>query len=403
MIHHRRFFYNWHLRKIQIPGEGLFVCNHYFFIVFPQRKGIYLRFVTFLGGFSGQKPSVLYKDGTFSAPVSPPLYTHFFPSLPAKWNGPPKKGGPFPRKTVAKWFRSWYTNRNHYGEEEAQVKLLKKHVLWFWKRCARDRVDSSAAHGAFFLIISCLPFLAFLLTLMQMIHFSNGVSLIELALESLPPPVAQYLWGLLPSALESSGVMPVAVIAAVWSSSSGMVAIIKGLDQVYEVKTPRSFLRLRVVAALSVVVFALVLVAAAALLVFGTTIYNFLLSHASPFFAQLLLQFKSLAGFVLLFLFFALMYTFLPRRRVRLWYNLAGAAFTAGGWVLFSYLFSLFVENFSGFSIYGGLATLVMLMFWLFFCMYILFLGAEVAMWLEQSGIWEDLRLPHRKRPRHGK
>ena len=71
------------------------------------------------------------------------------------------------------------------------------------------------------------------------------------------------------------------------------------------------------------------------------------------------------------------MYVFLPRRRVRFLHNLAGAAFSAGGWVLFSYFFSLFVENFSNFSIYGSLATLIILMFWLFFCMYILFLGGR--------------------------
>ena len=51
------------------------------------------------------------------------------------------------------------------------VKLLKKHVGWFLTRTARDRLDSSSAHAAYFLIISFLPFVAFLLTLMQQIHF----------------------------------------------------------------------------------------------------------------------------------------------------------------------------------------------------------------------------------------
>ena len=66
--------------------------------------------------------------------------------------------------------------------------------------------------------------------------------------------------------------------------------------------------------------------------------------------------------------------------------------------MLFSYFFSLFVEEFSNFSIYGGLATLVILMFWLFFCMYIVFLGAEVSVWLEQSGIGADIKNGRQKR-----
>lgn len=270
-------------------------------------------------------------------------------------------------------------------------KLLGKHFKWYMDHIERDRLDSSAAHGAFFLIISFLPFVAFLLTLMQQIHFS-GALLIEWALNIFPENVAVYLGGLLPSPLESSGVLPVAVIAAIWSSSMGMVAIIKGLDQVFRVKETRSWLRLRIVAVVYVVAFALVLLLTAIVLVFGSTIYNYLLSKSTTFLATLLMNFKSLLGFVLLLVFFTLMYCTVPRRKIRFLHNLAGAAFSSAGWVLFSFFFSLFVENFSDFSIYGGLATLVTLMFWLFFCMYILFLGAEVSMWLETSGIGEDLR-----------
>ena len=113
------------------------------------------------------------------------------------------------------------------------MKLLKKHVGWFLSRVERDRLDSTAAHGAFFLLISFLPFVAFLLTLMQQIHFSDGVTLIEAALGVFPDSVAAYLSSLLPDPLHSSGVLPVAVIAAVWSSSMGMLAIIKGLDQIF--------------------------------------------------------------------------------------------------------------------------------------------------------------------------
>lgn len=265
-------------------------------------------------------------------------------------------------------------------------------------RIARDRLDSTAAHSSFFLIISFLPFIALLLTLMQRIHFSSGMTVIEAALNMFPESVAGYVQDLFPNALESGGVLPVAIIMALWSSSMGMVAVIKGLDQIYEVEETRNYILLRIMAVVYVFLLALVILVTAALLVFGSTIYNYLLRHSSPFFASLLINFKSLVGFVLLFLFFTLMYTFLPRRKVKLIHNLAGAAFGAGGWVLFSFFFSLFVENFSNFSIYGGLATLVILMYWLFFCMYIMFLGAEVSMWLETSGIQTDLKNAAKKR-----
>lgn len=271
------------------------------------------------------------------------------------------------------------------------MKLLKKHWDWFAQRIARDRLDSTAAHGAFFLLISFLPFVAFLLTLMQRIHFSDGPTLIEAALQAFPDSVASYLEALLPTPIQSTGMLPVTLIAAVWSSSMGMLAVIKGLDQIYQVPETRGYVRLRIVAVVYVILFAAVLIVAAALLVFGTTIYRFLLDH-SPLLATILIHFKALAGFVLLLLFFTLLYSGVSRRRTKFLHNLAGAAFTAAGWVLFSTFFSVFVENFSNFSIYGSLATLVILMFWLFFCMYIMFLGAEVSMWLETSGIGTDLK-----------
>ena len=278
------------------------------------------------------------------------------------------------------------------------MKVIKQHIKWFAGRVTRDRLDSASAHGAFFLIISFLPFIALVLTLMQRIHFSSGVPILEAALRLFPESVSSFVEALFPSPLESGGVLPVAVITSVWTSSMAMVAVIKGLDQIYEVKESRGLVRLRAVAILYVLAFAVVILVTAALLVFGSTIYNYLLKHSPPFFATLLINFKSLVGFLLLFIFFTLMYTFLPRRRIKFLHNLAGAAFGAAGWVLFSFFFSLFVENFSNFSIYGSLATLVILMYWLFFCMYILFLGAEVSMWLEFSGIQDDLKNASKKR-----
>lgn len=280
--------------------------------------------------------------------------------------------------------------------------FLKKHVLWYMDRISRDRLDSSAAHSAFFLMTSFLPFVAFLLTLMQRIHFSSGLTMIEAALELLPSTISVALDEIIPSPIEASGVLPVAVVTAVWSSSMGMVAVIKGLDHIYEADSPRNYIMLRLMAVVYVIMLAVVLIAAALLLVFGTTIYYFLLDRW-PVFAALLINFKSLVSFVLLFMFFTLLYTFVPRRRVKLRHNLAGAVFGAGGWLLFSYFFSLFVENFSNFSIYGSLATLVILMFWLFFCMYILFLGGEVSMWLECSGVGEDVKALLRGKPKRYK
>ena len=77
----------------------------------------------------------------------------------------------------------------------------------------------------------------------------------------------------------------------------------------------------------------------------------------------------------------------------------AGAAFSAAGWVLFSFFFSVFVENFSNYAtIYGSLTAIIILMMWLYFCMYILLIGGEVSMWLQHSSVRQDLRTLYHSR-----
>ena len=273
-----------------------------------------------------------------------------------------------------------------------------KHFRWFASHISEDRIDASSAHVSFFFLISFVPFLALVLTVMDRIHFSDGITMIDAIISLFPQPVSEYLHDLMPTALPPvSGLVPVAVITAIWSSSVGMVAVMKGFNRVFRVKKTRNFVLRRVFAMIYVVLFLVVLVLTAVLLVFGSSVYRFLLEHSAPFFTSLLMNFRSLVGFILLLVLFLLIYLGIPRERVRFLNALAGATFSAAGWLLFSFVFSLFVSYFSDFSIYGGLATLVVFMFWLFFCMYIMFLGGEVSMWLQTSGIYGDIRELWRK------
>ena len=58
--------------------------------------------------------------------------------------------------------------------------------------------------------------------------------------------------------------------------------------------------------------------------------------------------------------------------------QLPGAAFTAVGWLVFSYAF-LFILHISAIFpyMYGSLTAIVLLMLWLYICICILFIGAE--------------------------
>lgn len=56
-----------------------------------------------------------------------------------------------------------------------------------------------------------------------------------------------------------------------------------------------------------------------------------------------------------------------------------GATFTTISWYLISFFFSIYVNIFTDFSIiYGSLATITLIMMWLYTIIYAIFLGAEI-------------------------
>jgi len=70
-------------------------------------------------------------------------------------------------------------------------------------------------------------------------------------------------------------------------------------------------------------------------------------------------------------------------------HQLPGAIFTAFGWTFASFLISVYMDIFKGFSnMYGSLTTIVLIMLWLYFCMYIMLLGGELNDILEKY--WDE-------------
>ena len=59
--------------------------------------------------------------------------------------------------------------------------------------------------------------------------------------------------------------------------------------------------------------------------------------------------------------------------------SLPGAMFAAVGWMVVSWVFSIYLDVFEGFSsMYGSLTTIVLIMLWMYFCMYCILLGGEM-------------------------
>ena len=90
--------------------------------------------------------------------------------------------------------------------------------------------------------------------------------------------------------------------------------------------------------------------------------------------------------FLLLFVqtsIFTLMFMVLPNRPNRFWDSLPGALLASLGWLIFSDLYSIYVERFAGLtSVYGSVYAVALSMLWLYCCVSIMFYGGALNRYL---------------------
>lgn len=241
------------------------------------------------------------------------------------------------------------------------------------------QIPVHAANASYFIILSVFPMLVLLLGLLRYTPL-DAVDLLQL------------LEGILPAALQSgaeelilrtyrdtSGILlGVSAVTALWSASRGIYGLLRGLNAVYGVREDRGYIFTRAISVLYTFLFLLVLLLTLVLHVFGTALLDVLSNSENPL-LQLLTGIVDLRYFLLVFLqtmLFSAMFMVFPNKRNRFAECLPGALLASIGWLVFSYLYSWYVENFPAYSnMYGPVYAVALSMLWLYFCLTILFYG----------------------------
>ena len=152
-----------------------------------------------------------------------------------------------------------------------------------------------------------------------------------------------------------------------------------GLNAVHELKETRNWFVLRFWAVIYTIVFLVAIVFTLVVLVFGNSLRH-LAADYLPFIAHLvkiIIKFRGLILLLLLILFFDVIFTALPNTKLTFKSQLPGATACAAAWYVFSFGLSIYVDYFNGFSMYGSLTTIALIMLWLYFCMYIMMMAVK--------------------------
>lgn len=261
------------------------------------------------------------------------------------------------------------------------ISKLIQLIRFFLNKMKEDAVSAFSAQAAFFIVLSFIPFLMLLLTLIQYLPITEE-SLVHVASSFLPHTINTYVVSLINEIYthSSATIISVTGIMALWSASKGFLAMIRGFNFIYDIPETRNYIKLRLIASMYTLIFAVTLLVSLMILVFGNKIFLGVVNQI-PFLediAIMVISVRSVVGLGILFLVFSAMYLWIPNFKCRFIFVIPGAMVASIGWMLFSFVYSIYIDNFANFNTYGSLTVLIISMLWLYACMYILFIGCEI-------------------------
>lgn len=254
-----------------------------------------------------------------------------------------------------------------------------------YDKFAEDEMTVYAAQVSFFIILSIVPFIMLLLTAVQMIPTVSNAKFMEVIVGLVPVDYKSLAFRVVSDlSLRSPATMlSLTAITALWSAGRGMFSVARGLNRVHGHGEKRWYVINRLICSGYTVVFMLVSIVSLGFLVFGDRMQTFLVNRF-PFFTGTvmhIINFRVLWILMIQLMFFLGIYTFVPDKKLKLREQIPGALFSTVGWMSFSFAFSLYFNHIGGKNysyMYGSLAAIVLLLLWLYFCICILFFGAEI-------------------------
>ena len=251
------------------------------------------------------------------------------------------------------------------------------------------QIPLHAAYAGYFIILSVFPALLMLLSILRFtgIQVETLVALIDAFLpHALTDTVEELVYS---TWANSTGtVLGLSALTALWSASRGVFGLLRGLNAVYDVWEDRGYFYTRGISVVYTFLFGLVLLLTLFLHVFGSTLLNWLsmVDNGIVIFLMDLIDLRFVLLLSLHSLIFTLMFMVLPTQRNRFVDSLPGGILASIGWLVFSDLFSIYVENFNSYSnIFGSIYAVALGMLWLYCCLSILFYGGALNHYLNQQ------------------
>lgn len=269
--------------------------------------------------------------------------------------------------------------RERYGEKK-WITFSEQLFLRFQD----DGVTELGAQLTYYLTLSIFPFIIFFLSILQFTPLADA-NILQKLVSPLPGETQSLFYDLIKGIIDqgSVGLLSFGAIGAIWSSSKGVMAIIKAVNRALDLEENRPFLKLRGLAIIFTLGLFLMLILAFTVLIFGEVIFDAIfVSYTWP--AVVIWKIlKFLIPLAFMVLVFTLLFKYSPsikdNIKIKFSESVPGAIFSSIAWIILSIGFSFYVTNFSNYSkTYGSLGGVIVFLIWLYISSIVIVLGAEV-------------------------
>ena len=200
--------------------------------------------------------------------------------------------------------------------------------------------------------------------------------------EVIPTTMQDMILGIIDEVYSKSvGTISIAAIIALWSAGKGFFALSKGLRKIYKTQNEKVSFFMRIESTIYTLIFVVAIIMFLIIIVFGNRINN-LISQKYESLRVIISYILNIRIFFFLFAMFFLflmIYRFVPKHHLNIKTQIYGAIFSSVTWYIISWIFSIYIDLFSGFSnTYGSLTSIILVMMWVYVCMYVILIGAEI-------------------------
>lgn len=249
-----------------------------------------------------------------------------------------------------------------------------------------NKVGRNAAAMTYYLLFAMFPFFIFVTSLLGLLHLPT-LTLDGQITRFLPEDVVAFLNLAIEHITKSSNnaLLTFGLVFSVWFPLRAVSNLMEAINDIYgEEKSGSHSIRTAILTALTIVLIPAMLL----LLLLGERVLGFVGEYI-PISAEFItgwsrMRFVPMAA-ALLFMLSAV-YFFSPSKIQKARYILPGAILSMGVWMLFSLIFSYYVDHMGRYSIiYGSIGVIIALLVWMDWSMIAMLMGAVFNVALKET------------------